>query len=56
VAYVTPVVQEFWSVIDRWWTLEPTQTEFMDVAWGERRVIMVKRPGDFVWRVHGPLL
>jgi hypothetical protein len=47
-----PRVVEEWTVIDRWWTRDPIWSEWAEVDWGGRHVVMVRRAPDPTWRVH----
>ena len=46
-----PQIIEEWKVIDRWWTPEPFEREYVDVEfWPGRRIVMVRELNG-IWRI-----
>jgi len=40
-----------WSVVDRWWTLDPLRCEFLHVDWLGRALTFFRQAPDKVWRI-----
>lgn len=47
------IVNERWTIIDKWWLAEDKQIrrEYADVEWDGRRLIFVREAPDTIWRI-----
>ncbi|HKV43850.1 MAG TPA: hypothetical protein VJT32_04135 [bacterium] len=49
----TPLIIESWRIVDRWWTDDAIEIEYIEVQWGERKLVFKRTKTDQTWRIVG---
>jgi len=41
-----------WRIVDKWWTPDPVEREFIVALWDGREITFIRRLPDQVWRIY----
>jgi hypothetical protein len=46
-----PIVTESWRLLDRWWSDERIEIEYVVASWNGRPIVFRRTQPDAVWRI-----